>query len=1027
MPSQPSHQADRPPNGELPTDVAEAVSEDHREPPISIETSGQDSQRHPVESLASQWLDRARQAGNDPRVAGRTLVDSSNDSPQTSPRPATAGNTADSNTTDGHLQDDTDVGDNPKLASQGDSVSELIGVGDEIELQGADAKAAEELKSLLPVIKRLESARRTHQQKPAGLATLGSSRPERLGDFRIIRQIGRGGMGVVFEAEQVSLGRTVAIKVLPQAMLQEDRQIERFRVEAQLAASLHHTNIVPVFGFGEDCGYHFYVMQRINGSGLDHIRLTGEPLSIPLVVQIGIQAASALHYAHEQGVLHRDIKPANLLLDQDQKLWITDFGVAKAIESVGQTRTNDVVGTLRYMAPEHFLGAPSSRSDVYSLGLTLYELLAGRPAVQDESIRAAMVRHTPIAPPAPIRKINRNVSKDLETILRKAIASDERDRYQTAAELAEDLERFREGQPILARRHSFLETTWRIAKRRPAVAALATLSAILLLSVALTASIGYYQVQRSLGEVMASRQMAERTSNLASGAMDKLFERFAGDDLLEEPNRNLSTQAIASKTFSLPVVRAETAALMQELLDYYEDIARTQSNYFRSEGNEDQAKQKLNDCLRTLVATRLHIGSIYSRFGQYEDAANAFEKAIAEFRSLKIRSGQTPSADSVSREADLLSRLGWARQQQQDFTRADRSYSLALRTIDSAPIEIQGSPECQFVRARIYFRRGIQRWPDSTSVSFPPMKAMSFGRYRKFNDEPLLRPMRPLPRDPMKELMRLIESVDDESGEDRSGYETTDLTEHASNDSVTQLSRAVEMLEKLTDQHADRPAYALQLAIVLRHQAVYHGLKNKAKDHLAGERAIEILEDLNEKLPEHPQIRLELIKALTNANVFRFRPPDRSKERLERLTRASGLIAELVDQFPGVLDYRFQRSLVEFQRGVLLQRSGEGLIKHQREQIDYQTSLAFRTAIDSIDSVVRRSPEDWQYRAWQATFQMWLGDALGRMGEINEAIVQLSASVQSWKAVAENRSMPTTAMGLDRAEEALVDLLHVEF
>src|SRR5262245_4462266 len=261
-----------------------------------------------------------------------------------------------------------------------------------------------------------------------------------LGDFRIIREIGHGGMGVVYEAEQLSLGRRVALKVLPFAAAMDPRHLQRFQNEARAAASLHHEHIVPVYGVGCERGVHYYAMQFIDGQSIDAViralrreadphtdaavdeRLTAstvdhaapktpalstpafapetaeEPLATAStalvfrdphhfrhVAELGIQAAEALDHAHQLGIVHRDIKPANLMLDGQGKLWITDFGLARTAADSGLTLTGDLVGTLRYMSPEQALakhGLVDHRSDVYALGATLYELLTLRPAVE---------------------------------------------------------------------------------------------------------------------------------------------------------------------------------------------------------------------------------------------------------------------------------------------------------------------------------------------------------------------------------------------------------------------------------------------------------------------------------------------------------------------------------------------------------------------------------------------------------------------------------------------------------------------
>ncbi|MFT5328254.1 MAG: hypothetical protein ACI8P0_006167, partial [Planctomycetaceae bacterium] len=474
---------------------------------------------------------------------------------------------------------------------------------------------AKEICDLFPTIAQMEGLKiqiEQDQQPASNRGMIAGHVPlSQLGDFRIIREVGRGGMGVVYEAEQMSLGRRVAIKALPLLSTSQPELVKRFQREARTAARLHHTNIVPVFGVGEAEGFHYYVMQLIDGIGLDtftgdntdtasdsvasqlmteldglteesqsqslaslvpdrgpgqkgdagqpektdsvataksipvkpansrepaselddllHDNSTslsipslpkfdeggtdstgatgsasaelaadadsgstgrasgthsgraaketavddtanhdltaqqtraadsqsedagedGSPknpsktqtLSVAQIVDVGIQAADGLHYAHAQGTLHRDIKPGNLMLDGNGVVWVTDFGLAKAMEGDDITQTENVVGTIRYMAPEQFRGNTDSRSDIYSLGITLYELVTGKRAWSATG-RSALINEIMEGQLEPLRKIVADIPRDLETVILKATAPDVNHRYQTAGELAEDLRRF---------------------------------------------------------------------------------------------------------------------------------------------------------------------------------------------------------------------------------------------------------------------------------------------------------------------------------------------------------------------------------------------------------------------------------------------------------------------------------------------------------------------------------------------------------------------------------------------------------
>ncbi len=428
------------------------------------------------------------------------------------------------------------------------------------EYTGKYPELAERIRTLFPALQVMEEIGSRDSQASgslAGRADAEAPMPRRLGDYILLRAIGSGGMGIVYEAMQESLRRHVALKVLPFHHLGDATRLERFRREARAAARLHHTHIVPVHGIGEHDGLHFYTMQFIRGHALDTVlrevkrlrheesppdaagpsagpvnpatlamdlcsgRLSSEAMpgedgasaegasaagriraSSPIatrhtagsgdrsnlsdlpgaryvhgVARIGADVAEALEYAHQQGILHRDIKPSNLLLDAQGQVWITDFGLAKAQDSDELTNTGDIVGTLRYMAPERFKGWSDPRSDVYALGATLYELLTLRPAFE-ESDRFKLIDQVLHQDPPPLRQLDRLIPRDLETIVLKAMAKEPGERYPTAGQLAEDLRRFDAGRPILARRSSPVERLWRWSRRNRllagATAALAT-------------------------------------------------------------------------------------------------------------------------------------------------------------------------------------------------------------------------------------------------------------------------------------------------------------------------------------------------------------------------------------------------------------------------------------------------------------------------------------------------------------------------------------------------------------------------
>ncbi len=385
----------------------------------------------------------------------------------------------------------------------------------------------------------LKSLRFLHQQTQASRSSTASPRVEStslassedlglLGDYRLIREVGRGGMGIVYEAWQLSLDRRVALKVLPFAAVLDHRQIARFRHEAQAAAQLHHPHIVPVYAVGEQSGVHYFAMQYVDGQSLAEVvhefrgrrekkttaqedrgdTLRGDDRATRAdtdsarsrtpgsgsrrfrdIAQLFEKLAQALHHAHEMGIVHRDIKPPNLLVDARGEPWVTDFGLARMQTELDVTGTGDVLGTLRYMSPEQAAGQNGridSRTDVYSLGITFYELLTLQEAFPGDDRHDVLRRIAEVEPVRP-RRLDAAIPKDLETIVLKAIEKDRDDRYESAAQFAADLNRYLRGQPPQARRAGPIDHAAKWVRRHRAVAATAAAAMCIVAAVSLFA------------------------------------------------------------------------------------------------------------------------------------------------------------------------------------------------------------------------------------------------------------------------------------------------------------------------------------------------------------------------------------------------------------------------------------------------------------------------------------------------------------------------------------------------------------
>ena len=295
------------------------------------------------------------------------------------------------------------------------------------------------------------------------------------GDYELLEEIGRGGQGVVYRARQKSLNRTVALKVIGLGPWATEAHLKRFRREAEAAASLNHPCIVPIYEVGERDGACYFSMGLVEGGQLDAI-LKREPMPIRRAVELMVKLARTVHYAHEHGILHRDIKPGNILLDKKGEPHLTDFGLARLVETESTvTRTLEVMGTPSYMAPEQAAGNNTQLTrptDVYGLGAVLYQLLTGHPPFAGgttyETIRLVLDTE-----PRPPRLLNPKIDRDLSTICLKCLEKDPEQRYSSALALAEDFEHWLKHEPIRARHSGIFTRGKKWVRRNPTTALLA--------------------------------------------------------------------------------------------------------------------------------------------------------------------------------------------------------------------------------------------------------------------------------------------------------------------------------------------------------------------------------------------------------------------------------------------------------------------------------------------------------------------------------------------------------------------------
>ena len=532
---------------------------------------------------------------------------------------------------------------------------------------------AEIADALAPCLDGLDFVARTHDQFASDMRPEAGEDddPTRLagqmlGDFRIRRRIGRGGMGVVYEAEQRSLGRRVALKVLPFGATLDPRQRLRFQTEAQAAAHLHHPNIVTVYSVGCEEETPYYAMEYVDGMSLAAVvrRLRREagievskgpsadgsdgnwtewPDFVPqpttseeyvrFAARLAKGAAEALDHAHSLGILHRDVKPANLMLDGRGQVRLTDFGLARVAGTgadVDVTHTGDLVGTLRYMSPEQARGGHGvvdHRTDVYSLGVTLYELLTLYPAVPGRD-REEILRRIAYEDPIPPRRLNSAVPRDLETIVLKAMAKEPERRYDSAEGLADDLQRFLDDRPITARRPGPVERLSRWSRRhRNVVIAASVLGLLALIGVTADAVV----VSQAYRAQSIQRERAERNLELAIQALDRICLQVAESRFGRDPKRE-----------------QEDRELIRSALDFFDQL---------SGRNLDSPTARSSTAL-----AYGRVGDLRARLGQRDSAQEAYDRAIHLLQGLRAQFPGSPKftedlATTLLRRGNLLRQL----------------------------------------------------------------------------------------------------------------------------------------------------------------------------------------------------------------------------------------------------------------------------------------------------------------------------------------------------------------------------------
>ncbi len=907
---------------------------------------------------------------------------------------------------------------------------------------------AEEILELFPTMLELEQLKLHKTLSSGGApASIGPAPVSQLGDFRIMREVGRGGMGVVYEAEQQSLHRRVALKVLGTQIGMTTRQKARFRREASAAAKLHHTNIVPIYGVGEDQGLQFYAMQFIDGVPLNrmirtwreaqsHARsdssaspsqagvlslagavkqilraqagLSSAPDEHPTVTdgaddsatypsplmavsiheysdsagtprvvvqsaaresatppaatqpsgktsesrskrsfwnevsRIVIDVASALEHAHHHGILHRDVKPANLLLDFTGTIWVTDFGLAK-MESQDHTltRSGDFIGTLRYVAPEQLHGQADARSDVYSLGLTLFELLTLQPAFEDEPLAQILQRRVRELPRKP-RAINPLIPKDLEIITLKACAADPAHRYQSAAEFAADLRRFVEDRPIHARSVTLFERFYRWSRKNPVVAGLGTVSALLLLTLITVLGVANYKIGKSADLLALESQSARDSAQIA------LSKRKLADD-----NLKLAIQAfedimdnVASRGSPVSLVSEEDVPTIGETTEVSPADAKLLGRLL--EFFDRFAQQNSTDFTQEMADIRSRIGDIQVRLGRTAEAEEAYKASAQTY--LTLRESRPGSLPLLLAHAKIWNRLGVAYSQSGRVVEAFEAHHHACQlleenTIDKDSLEVQLEIGQSLILAdTVFIRSGAsevmaEMFRDRGNRPPPPPEGIGPSRRPRENEPGQIE------RPPRENDGRGTPRDSDRGG--RSAWR------RPINDWDKGSIRAVALLEKLWAEHPDHTQIRLLLASAHRNRYYANRVRHMYDQaNVDLQIAIDHMTALGELDRNSPTYRFELADLLC-LPIASSSPESLNEETISRLERSIAISEKLLSETPTIPEYQAILGLA-LRRLASIHQSANKLEladAEYRRAIEIQRPLAVRYPSTSVYQV----------------------------------------------------------------------------
>jgi serine/threonine protein kinase/Flp pilus assembly protein TadD len=802
---------------------------------------------------------------------------------------------------------------------------------------------------------------------PLSRSAAAAPSPPKGEEYEILGELGRGGMGMVYKARQLRLNRVVALKMIRAGLHADPGDLFRFQREAEAVAQLRHPNIVQIYEVGDRHGLPFFSLEYVGGGSLQK-QLDGTPRPPRQTAELIETLARAMDFAHKQGIVHRDLKPANILLTEDGTPKITDFGLAKRLEEAdsGQTGTGAILGTPTYMAPEQAQGKNrliGPAADVYALGAMLYDLLTGRPPFKGETIMDTL-QLLQTTEPVPPTRLQPKVPRDLETICLKCLQKEPARRYSTALELAEDLNRFLNHQPIKARQTSLAERTWKWARRSPAAAALSVLSAFTVVALttggwllarseserAHVAQTLKVQADEAREEAENEQKRAETNLYRAFDSGDQLFQRIAQEALLNQPamERVRRDLLLRSLTFYQEFLREtpnnrnllyDVGRAQRRVADIYEkldDPLEALAHYGAAEVTFERLAREnpgRSEYVYDEARTRNDMAIVLHRLERTDEAEKEYDRAATLLTGLIRTADNVPeyradlAASHISRAA-LLLKQGRGKE-------AGDFYNQAIQQLELLHKQSPDNASFRVKLAGAYNNLGV--------LTHPTDRNEAMRHYE--------RALELVATDPKDEAQ--IAPFHKERALGHSNVAVGYLSTGDVRSAEGEFEKADTLLKSLTELFPYTAEYQYLRANAQRNLSnVYRKLHLPAKELAAAEAAYTLLKPLQQKSPNNPDYTADLARAATNLGFAVG--PRKDPERVERLwAEAEELWLGLTKRYPGETTYQAALGKSLLNQGQLFAqegRTGKALEDLER-------------AVQVFVGISRKQPRDTEYLA----------------------------------------------------------------